>query len=147
VKQTLQFFLNRDYKKRNKMEPKEVVMTYAQALGKGDIPTAFSFFSTAVQWHQPGKNQYSGIKKGADEIGKMIGGMMEASKGTFALKPNGNIMANNNLVAMPLRFSGTIDDRTMDMQGIDLFKVDAGKITEVWLFSDDQDAEDAFWGK
>ncbi|MCH5685225.1 ester cyclase [Niabella sp. W65] len=77
----------------------------------------------------------------------MIGGMMEVSKGTFALKPNGNIMANGDLVAMPLRFSGAIDDRTMDMPGIDLFKVKEGKITEVWLFSDDQNAEDIFWGK
>ena len=32
------------------------------------------------------------------------------------------------------------------MPGIDLFKVEAGKIIEIWLFSDDQEAEDAFWG-
>jgi hypothetical protein len=56
-------------------------------------------------------------------------------------------MVNDNLVAMPLRFSGTNDDRNMDISGLDLFKVEAGKITEVWLFSDDQEAEDAFWGK
>ena len=29
------------------MTPKEVIVAYAEALGKGDIPTAFSFFSTA----------------------------------------------------------------------------------------------------
>lgn len=63
------------------------------------------------------------------------------------MTPNGNLMVNDNLVAMPLRFSGTNDDRNMDISGLDLFKVEAGKITEVWLFSDDQEAEDAFWGK
>jgi len=129
------------------MTAKEIVVAYADALSKGDVRAAFSFFSAEVQWHQPGNNQFSGLKKGADEIGKMIGGMMEVSKGTFALKPNGNIMANGDLVAMPLRFSGAIDDRTMDMPGIDLFKVKEGKITEVWMFSDDQNAEDIFWGK
>lgn len=129
------------------MTAKEVIMAYAEALGKGDVPTAFSFFCEEVQWHQPGNNQFSGLKKGADEIGKMIGAMMEVSKGTFALTPNGNLMVNGNLVAMPLRFSGTIDDRKMDMAGIDLFKVEAGKITEIWLFSEDQEAEDTFWGK
>ena len=116
------------------MNGKEVITAYAEALGKGDVATAFSFFSEEVQWHQPGNNQFSGSKKGADEIGKMIGGMMEVSKGTFALTPNGNLMINGNLVAMPLRFSGTIDDRKMDMAGIDLFKVEAGKITAIWLF-------------
>lgn len=128
------------------MTAKEIVLAYAEALAKADVPSAFSYFSTAVQWHQPGNNQFSGTKKGADEIGKMIAGMMDVSRGSFALKPNGNIMANGNLVAMPLRFSGTIDNRNLDMTGIDLFKVENGKITEVWLFSDDQNVEDAFWG-
>lgn len=129
------------------MTAEGVVIAYAGALKKGDVLTAFSYFSEDVQWHQPGKNQFSGIKNGSNEIGKMIDHMMEVSKGTFALAPNGNLMVNGNLVTMPLRFSGTINDRSMDMLGIDLFKVEAGKITEVWLFSDDQEAEDIFWGK
>ncbi|HMC00184.1 MAG TPA: nuclear transport factor 2 family protein [Flavobacteriaceae bacterium] len=129
------------------MTPKEVIVAYAEALGKGDIPTAFSFFSTEAKWHQPGNNQFSGIKNGTDEIGKMLGGMMEATKGTFVLQPNGNMMDNGSFVAMPVRFSGTIDDRKIDMTGIDLFDVKEGKITEVWLFSDDQKLEDKFWEK
>ena len=32
------------------------------------------------------------------------------------------------------------------MNGIDLFRMDDGKIKEVWLFSSDQAVEDAFWG-
>ena len=85
------------------MTAKEVIIAYAEALSRGDVPTAFSFFSEQIQWHQTGNNQFSGLKKGIDEIGKMIGGMMEVSKGTFALTPAGNLMANGNLVAMPLR--------------------------------------------
>jgi ketosteroid isomerase-like protein len=129
------------------MEPKEVVIAYAAALEKGDIPTAFSYFSTEVQWHQPGNNQFSGVKVGADEISGMIGSMMKVSLGTFALKPNGNLMVNDNLVSMPVNFSGKIDNQVMDMSGVDLFKVEKGKITEVWLFSEDQEKEDSFWGK
>jgi len=33
----------------------------------------------------------------------------------------------------------------MKMKGIDLFKVENNKITEVWLFSDSQTDEDQFW--
>jgi hypothetical protein len=129
------------------MTPREVVLAYAEALGKGDVPAAFSFFSTAVRWHQPGTHQFAGIKKGTDEIGKMLSDMMEAANGTFALKPNGNIMVNGNLVTMPVSFSGTIEDRKIEMTGIDLFEVKEGKITGVWLFSNDQEVEDTFWGK
>lgn len=128
------------------MEPKDVVIAYVEALSKGDITTAFSYFSTEVLWHQPGNNQYSGIKKGADDISKMISAMMEATQGTFALRPMGNLMVNGNLVAMPLNFSGMNQEKKLDMSGIDLFKIENDKITEVWLFSDNQQDEDAFWG-
>lgn len=129
------------------MTAKEVVVAYAEALGKGDISTAFSFFSKEAKWHQPGNHQFSGIKNGIEEIGKMLEGMMKAAKGTFALKPNGNLMVNGNFVVMPVRFSGAIDDRSIDMNGIDLFEVKEGKIMRVWLFSEDQAVEDIFWGK
>ncbi|MER9316256.1 ester cyclase [Mesorhizobium sp. M0659] len=34
----------------------------------------------------------------------------------------------------------------MAMSGIDVLRIEAGKIREVWLFSEDQAQEDAFWG-
>lgn len=124
----------------------EVVTAYAQALSTGDVPTAFAHFSSGINWHQPGNNRFSGVKRGAEEIGRMLGAMMEATKGSFALKSDGNIMSNGAFVAMPVRFSGTIEDRHIDMRGVDLFEVKDGKITGVWLFSDDQGLEDEFWG-
>lgn len=127
--------------------PREIVLAYLEALGKGDIPAAFSFFSPNAKWHQPGSHQFSGVKSGIDAIGKMLGGMMEATQGTFTLKPNGNLMVNGNMAALPVRFSGTIEDRKIDMTGVDLFEVQEGKVTGVWLFSEDQDLEDEFWGK
>jgi ketosteroid isomerase-like protein len=129
------------------MTVKEVVESYLTALSKGDIPTAFSYFSPDAKWHQPGTHQFSGVKSGIEAIGKMLGGMMEATQGTFALKPTGNLMINGNMAALPVRFTGTIEDRIIDMTGIDLFEVNEGKITGVWLFSDDQELEDTFWGK
>jgi uncharacterized protein len=128
------------------MTAKEVVASYLQALSTGDIPKAFLFFSTEAKWHQPGTNQFSGIKNGTGEIGKMLGDMMEATKGTLVLKPNGNLMVNGNFVVMPVHFSGTIDDRSIDMTGVDLFEIREEKIARVWLFSDDQEVEDGFWG-
>lgn len=128
------------------MTPYEIVTGYAEALAQGDVLKAFSFFSADVLWHQPGDNQFSGLKPGAEDIGNMISAMMRVSNNTFSISPNGKMMLNDNLVAMPLLFSGQIEDRSIDMPGIDLFRVDAGKIAEVWLFSDDQMAEDTFWG-
>jgi len=35
----------------------------------------------------------------------------------------------------------------MSMSGVDVMTVSNGQIKEVWLYSEDQAAEDAFWGK
>ena len=56
-------------------------------------------------------------------------------------------MVNGNLVASPVRFSGTNGSKSIDMTGVDLFEVKEGRITQVWLFSDDQQEEDEFWEK
>lgn len=124
----------------------QVVQSFQEALGKGDVQTAFSFFAMDAKWYQPGNHKFSGTRNNVDEIGKMLGGMMEATQGTLVVQPNGALMVNNNLVASPVRFSAANGSKNIDMTGVDLFEVKDGKITQAWLFSDDQNAEDEFWG-
>ncbi|MBP6022953.1 nuclear transport factor 2 family protein [Ferruginibacter sp.] len=127
------------------MTAKEVVEAYSIALSKGDIPTAFSYFSPDAKWHQPGNNKFSGTKSGLEAIGKMLGDMMGATQGSLAIKPAGAMMVNGNFVSCPVRFSAKSGNKTVDMNGNDLYEVADGKIVQVWLFSEDQTAEDGFW--
>lgn len=128
------------------MTPMQVVEAYSIALGKGDIPTAFSYFSPEAEWHQPGANQFSGTKRGLEAIGKMLGDMMGVTQGSLVIQPAGAMMANGNLVSCPVRFGAKSTDKAMQMNGSDLYEVVDGKITQIWLFSEDQVAEDEFWG-
>jgi ketosteroid isomerase-like protein len=127
------------------MTAKDVVMAYSLALSKGDIPSAFSHFSPNAKWHQPGNNKFSGTKTGLDAIGKMLGEMMGETQGTLVINPAGDMMSNGVLVSCPVRFSAKKGAKTVEMNGSDLFEVVDRKITQVWLFSEDQPAEDAFW--
>ena len=124
----------------------EVVEAYSVALSKGDIPTAFSHFSPEAKWHQPGNHQFAGTKTGLEAIGKMLGDMMGATQGSLVIAPTGALMNNGNLVSFPVHFSGKIGDKTLDMNGVDLFEVVNEKIVQVWLFSEDQAIENEFWG-
>jgi len=126
--------------------PSAVAQTYFDALGRGDIPTVMAQFADDVLWHQPGDNQFSGDHHGIGGVGALLGGMMEASAGSFQLAVDGAVMVNGDVVAVPIRFSGNRADASMDMGGIDLLTVRGGKIVEVRLFSEDGAAEDAFWG-
>ena len=127
--------------------PAAVAATYFEALGRGDVPTALALLSDAVVWHQPGANRFSGDHVGAEGVGALLGGMMEASQGSFQLAVTGPAMVNGELVAVPVRFSGRRDAVAMDMAGVDLLTVRDGRIVEVHLFSEDGAAEDEFWGR
>ncbi len=120
--------------------------TYFDALDRGDVPAAMAQLSPSVVWHQPGGNRFSGDHTGVEGVGALLGGMMQASDGTFQLAVTGPAMVNGDLVAVPVRFSGSREGASMDMAGLDLLTVRGGAIVEVHLFSQDGAAEDAFWG-
>ncbi|MBB5788880.1 nuclear transport factor 2 family protein [Jiangella mangrovi] len=124
----------------------QVVRTYFDALEAQDLATVAAALAEDVVWHQPGANRFSGVQRGATAVGAMIAGMTEISGGSFALTVTAPLLVNDDTVAAHIHFSASRDGATLDQDGIDVLKVTDGKISEVWLFSADQPAEDAFWG-
>lgn len=128
-----------------------VVSSYFASLAVGDMSKFASLLDENVIWHQPGDNQFSGKKSGIEEIGVMVADMMTKTQGSFAVHPNAQPMASDDLVSVPVLFSGqrNIDgvEHSIHMEGTDLFKLSNEKITEIWLFSSDQATEDKFWDR
>lgn len=125
----------------------DIAKRYITAVQAGDQAALGELFHPNVVWHQPGKNQFSGTKTGMAELGAMLGGMMAASGGSFAINKVNRYLANGDLVAVEIEFSGQRDGLKLAQPGIDLLRIKDGNVVEVWLFSSDQDAEDEFWGK
>ncbi|WP_218712334.1 nuclear transport factor 2 family protein [Arthrobacter sp. BF1] len=128
------------------LTPAAIAAAYFDALGRGDVSTAMGLLDARVVWHQPGANRFSGDHTGIEGVGALLGGMMDVSEGSFQLSVTGASMVNGELVAVPVRFTGTHTRGSMDMGGIDLLTIRDGKIIEVHLFSEDGRAEDIFWG-
>ncbi len=129
------------------MSPVEIAKEYIQAAQTGDQSRLAMVVSPNVVWHQPGKNRFSGIHTGIGEVLGMLAGMMEVSCGTFSIPRASRFMANGDLVVIELEFSAQRPGMTLAQPGVDLLRIDNGRIVEVRLFSSDQDAEDAFWGR
>jgi uncharacterized protein len=125
----------------------DIAKTYITAVQTGDQAALGNLFHPKVVWHQPGNNKFSGTKNGMAELGAMLGGMMAASAGSFAINKVNGYLANGDLVAVEIEFSGQRDGLKLAQPGIDLLRIKDGKVVEVWLFSSDQQAEDQFWGK
>lgn len=125
----------------------DIAKNYIKAVQTGDQAALGNLISPLVVWHQPGNNQFSGTKNGIAAFGAMFGAMMTVSGGSFAITHAHRYLANNDLVAIEIEFAGTRDGATLNQPGIDLLRIEGGKIVEVWLFSSEPAQEDAFWGK
>ncbi|PRH79910.1 ketosteroid isomerase [Streptomyces solincola] len=125
----------------------DVARSYFRAVQNGDLETVGKLLDEHVIWHQPGANRFSGVRRGRDDVFRMLGGMMEVNQGSFSIERVHALMGNGQLVAATIRFAGRRDEASMAMDGVDLLRMENGKIVEAWLFSGDQAAEDAFWGK
>ncbi|HEV7380841.1 MAG TPA: nuclear transport factor 2 family protein [Dyadobacter sp.] len=129
------------------MEAKEIVASYFNALAKGELENAFLNFTPETKWYQPGNNKFSGLKNNLGEIFQMLEGIMADTSGNMVVKPTGRMLESGDLVSVPVWFTAKKETKVMDLGGMDLFQVKAGKIVHVWTFSDDQAVDDAFFGK
>lgn len=124
----------------------KVIKSYFDHLAKGEMEQVGQLMADDIIWHQPGNHQASGTYKGKQELFPHLGKMMQISQGTLKLEPK-HIMANGDLVSVIIQFSAQREGTTMSMAGVDLLKIQNEKIKEVWLFSEDQEAENNFWGR
>ncbi|MGO4489965.1 nuclear transport factor 2 family protein [Microbacterium sp. 2RAF4] len=129
----------------------DVVAQYGAAMAAGDMEALSATFHPDAVWHQPGANQLSGDHVGPDAIIAHLGRFMQLSEGTFALETD-SATESGALVSATVRFRAQrqgrddLDQHVLDQHGVDVFRVADGRIVEVWLMSEDQEAEDRFWG-
>lgn len=125
----------------------DIAKGYIHAVQTGDQAALGQLLSPDLVWHQPGRNRFSGTHRGMQAVGKMLGGMMEVTGGTFAITRANRYMVNGDWVAIELEFTGEREGRRTSQVGIDLYRIENGRIVEARLFSSKQDEEDALWGQ
>lgn len=118
---------------------------YVEAQSKGDMATVATLLADDVVWHQPGASHLSGTFRGKDTVFPHLGQFTALSNNSFRVDEVGSVMANGDMVTAKLHFVASRPGRTLSMDGVDLMRIEGGQIKEMWLFSGDQTAEDAFW--
>lgn len=128
------------------MSASDVVGQYGAAAAAGDMAALAAALSDEAVWHQPGANQLSGDHVGPEAIVAHLGRFMELSGGTFDLRTE-SVTESGALVSTTVRFTASRPGHPdLDQRGVDVFRVQDGRIAEIWLIGEDQDAEDRFWG-
>jgi uncharacterized protein len=126
--------------------PTSIAQRYIRAVQTGDQAALAELLSAQIVWHQPGANRFSGLHVGLPAVLGMIGGMMEVSRGSFAITQAKRFMANGDWIAVELTFEARREGAHLLQDGIDLLRIEAGRIVEARLFSSDLAEEDRFWG-
>ena len=78
-------------------------------------------------------------------MGERLGEFDERSDGTFRVITNW-AASNDCFVAASVVSLAERDGEKLHDPGIDLFRIEDGKIQEVWTFAEQQEKEDKFWG-
>ena len=127
-----------------KSEIMKVYNAYTEALLKGDFKSVFETMSDNIVWHMGGEGPLSGIVKGKEALGERLGEFIKRSNGTFRVITNWAASNDCFVVASVVSLAEKEDEKLND-PGIDLFRIENGKIQEVWTFEEQQEEEDKYW--
>ncbi len=127
-----------------KNEVMKVFNTYTEALSRGDFEAAFETMADTIVWHMGGESSLSGIIKGKQALGERLGEFAKRSNGTFRVMTEW-AASNDCFVAASVVSLAEKGNKKLNDPGIDLFKIEDGKIQEVWTFAQYQTVEDKFW--
>ncbi|WP_462133557.1 nuclear transport factor 2 family protein [Peptostreptococcus stomatis] len=127
-----------------KNEVMKVFNTYTEALSRGDFEAAFETMADTIVWHMGGESSLSGIIKGKQALGERLGEFAKRSNGTFRVITEW-AASNDCFVAASVVSLAEKGNEKLNDPGIDLFKIEDGKIQEVWTFAQYQTVEDKFW--
>jgi ketosteroid isomerase-like protein len=127
------------------MHPNEQVMRdLDQAQLRGDVETFKGFFTDDVIVHIPGKSSLAGVYKGKEQFLELFGRFLERAP-EYTFEPHAYLADDEHGVSLQHSHYKR-GDQTLDSNDMFVCHFQGGKISEFWLFSEDEAAVDEFLG-
>jgi uncharacterized protein len=114
------------------------------AFASGDIEAVLEFFDDDIVWHTGGNNPISGDYRGKEEVLAHLGRLLQETEGNFKNEVH-DILANDEHGVAITNLSAERNGRSMTMRSVHVMHLRDGKVTESWIFPEDQAAADEFW--
>ena len=146
-KKNQQFMTSQVIKNTMDTQVVQTIKTFLKAVQQGDQPTMNALLDANIKWHQPGSNRFSGTKQSSTELFQMVGSMFGATANTLQLTDIKQVTVHGNQVACLIHWRGAQPGGgVLDVDNIDVYTVENGKIIEATIYSQDINQEDSFWG-
>lgn len=122
----------------------DVLQRLYAALATGDFETVLGLLSDDVAAHVPGRSPVAGDYAGKEAVAGYVGTLAELSAGTLRFEPHAVVATGQHGVGL-VRDLAERDGRTLDMNNVHVWHVEAGVPTEIWIYPGDLYAWDDFW--
>ena len=124
----------------------QVVHDGFAAIRAGNFEQLRNLMADDIVVHNTGANPLAGDYSGFDEVTSLLKRMLDSTGNTLTVEPF-EVFADDELILIKTRVQAQRGSRTIDLTQIDLVHMEAGKVTEAWVFPEDAEASDAFWSE
>jgi len=114
------------------------------AFGSGDMATLGELLADDIVWHTGGRSPITGDYEGKSEVFAFFGQLAGLAGGTFRIEIH-DLLADDEHVVALVKSTAKREGRTLDDNGVQVFHVKGGKVTESWFHPGDPYASDEFW--
>jgi ketosteroid isomerase-like protein len=119
----------------------KIARRFLQALDAGDFAAVESLVAEDVVAHFPGSNSLSGTYRGRDQFFAVFAKGDDLTGGTFERELH-DIAASDDHVVILVKIQAQREGKALSWNGANVWHVREGKLSEVWLLSDNQAATD-----
>lgn len=122
----------------------ELIRRSFQAFSKGDMEAVAASFADDVVWHTPGRGLLAGDYRGRDQVLGMLVKQAELTGGTFRAEGH-DILANDEHAVLLAKVMAERGGKAWEDNGVVVFHIKNGKLSEAWLHPGDLYAGDDFF--
>jgi uncharacterized protein len=122
----------------------DLIRAALDAFGKGDLDAVRGSLADDIAWHSPGRNPLAGDYKGIDQVMALFARLFELTGGTFRLEVH-DVLANDEHGVVLATAKAERGGKTLSDNGVQVFHLRDGKVTESWIHPSDQYEADEFF--
>ena len=101
-------------------------------------------FAEDAVWTVPGRSAMSGVHRGREEIFRFLARLPKETDGTYGSTLR-DVLASGDRAAALYTARGTRRGRTLELDQVLLFRIEAGLVHEVLALPSDPEAFEEFW--
>jgi uncharacterized protein len=112
----------------------------------GSVEAVLELLADDVVWHVPGASPIAGDHLGADAVAAYFERRRRLADATMRMRP-GQVISEGGAVAQLVEGTAVLGGEAVSWQTLGVYRVEAGRVHEVWLVPLDLDQFERIWSR